>query len=110
MILSSGSPLTATLLKLTRTIPVVFVNIVDPVGERSIRIKVNDGEIVFPQSAVGNLAIVEGKLTKLELTRDQAISQARHEAEEQGRKFDPKSIKKGATIYMIQGAGAIIRD
>ena len=33
LILSSGSPLTATLLKLTRTIPVVFVNIVDPVGQ-----------------------------------------------------------------------------
>jgi hypothetical protein len=87
-----------------------WMNIVDPVGERPIRIKVNDGEIVFPESAIGKLAIVEGKLTKLELTRDQAIAQARHEAEEQGRKFDPRSIKKGTTIYMIQGAGAIIRD
>src|SRR5438552_346805 len=78
-----------------------WMNIVDPVGERRIRIKVNDGEIVFPESAIGKLAIVEGKLTKLELTRDQAIAQARHEAEEQGRKFDPRSIKKGTTIYMI---------
>src|SRR5438132_12190369 len=76
-----------------------WMNIVDPVGQRPIRIKVNDGEIVFPESAIGKLAIVEGKLTKLELTRDQAIAQARHEAEEQGRKFDPRSIKKGTTIY-----------
>jgi hypothetical protein len=87
-----------------------WMNIVDPVGERTIRIKVNDGEIVFPGSAVGKLAIVEGKLTKLELTREEAVAQARHEAEEQGRKFDPKSIKKGVTIYMIQGAGAVIRE
>ncbi len=78
-----------------------WMTIVDPVGERTIRVKVNDGEIVFPKSAVGKLAMVEGKLTKLELTREQAIAQARHEAEEQGRKFDPKSIKKGVTIYMI---------
>ena len=87
-----------------------WMTIVDPVGERTIRVKVNDGEIVFPKSAVGKLAIVEGKLIKLELTREQAIVQARHEAEEQGRKFDPKSIKKGVTIYMIAGAGAVIRD
>ena len=87
-----------------------WMTIVDPVGERTIRIKVNDGEIVFPESAVGELAIVEGKLTKLELTREQVIAQARHEAEEQRRKFDPKSIKKGTTIYMIQGAGALIRE
>src|SRR5260221_1166045 len=60
-----------------------WMNIVDPVGERTIRIKVNDGEIVFPGSAVGKLAIVEGKLTKLELTREEAVAQARHEAEEQ---------------------------
>jgi len=70
-----------------------WMTIVDPVGERTIRVKVNDGEIVFPKSAVGKLAIVEGKLIRLELTREQATAQARHEAEEQGRKFDPKSIK-----------------
>ena len=70
-----------------------WMTIVDPVGERTIRVKVNDGEIVFPKSAVGKLATVEGKLIKLDLTREQAVAQARHEAEEQGRKFDPKSIK-----------------
>src|SRR5262245_27247864 len=87
-----------------------WMNIVDPVGERSIRIKVNDGEIVFPESAVGKLAVAEGKLVKLELSRDQAIAQAQHEAEEQGRKFDPKSIQKGVTMYMLQGVGAVIRE
>ena len=46
----------------------------------------------------------------LELTREEAVAQARHEAEEQGRKFDSKSIKKGFTMYMIEGSGAIIRD
>src|SRR3954453_8555497 len=59
-----------------------WMNIVDPVGERSIRIKVNDGEIVFPQTAVGKLATAEGKLVKLDLTRDEAIERAKHEAEE----------------------------
>ncbi len=87
-----------------------WMSIVDPVGERSIRIKVNDGEMVFPKSAAGKLAIAEGKLIKLELTRQEAVERARHEAEEQGRKFDPKAIKTGATIYLLQGAGAVIRE
>jgi hypothetical protein len=87
-----------------------WMNLVDPVGERSIRIKVNDGEIVFPKSAVGKLAIAEGTLVKLELTREEAIARARHEAEEQGRNFDPKTVKSGGTIYLIQGTGAVIRE
>jgi hypothetical protein len=86
-----------------------WMNIVDPVGERSMRIKVDDGDIVFPQSAVGKLAVAEGKLVKLELTREEAVAEARHEAEEQGRKFDPKSVTKGVTTYMLQGAGAVFR-
>jgi hypothetical protein len=87
-----------------------WMNIVDPVGERAMRIKVNDGEIVFPKSSVGRIAIAEGKLVKLELTREQAIERARHEAEEQGRKFDPRSVKSGGTVYLLQGVGAVIRD
>ena len=87
-----------------------WMNIVDPVGERSIRIKVNDGEIVFPKAAVGKLAIAEGTLVKLVLTREEAIARARHEADEQGRKFDPKTVKSGGTIYLIQGTGAVIRE
>jgi hypothetical protein len=75
-----------------------------------IRIKVNDGDIVFPKDSVGKLAIAEGKLTKLELSREQAAAKARHEAEEQGRKFNPSSVKSGVVIYQIEGAGAVLLD
>ena len=73
-----------------------------------LRVKVNDGDIVFPKEAVGKVAIAEGMLTKLTLTRDQAVAMARHEAEEQGRKFNPASVKTGAVIYQLKGAGAVI--
>ena len=76
----------------------------------TLRIKVDDGVIVFPKDSVGKTAIAEGKLEKMELTRDQMIARAKHEAEEQGRKFDPKSIKIGKTIYQIQGVGAVVLD
>lgn len=87
-----------------------WMALVDPATQATIRVKVNDGEIVFPKDSVGRMAVAEGTLTRIELTRDQAVAHARHEAEEQGRKFDASSIKQGATIYQIQGTGAIILD
>ena len=79
-------------------------------GSKTIRIKVEDGDIVFPKDGAGKIAIAEGKLIKHELTRDQVIAKAKHEAEEQGRKFDPKKIKQGSISYEIQGTGAVIVD
>lgn len=79
-------------------------------GARSIRIKVNDGDIVFPKDAPGRMARAEGKLEKIELSREQAIAQARHEAEEQGRKFDPSTVKAPVTIYQLAGVGAVIEN
>ncbi len=80
-----------------------------PAG-KSIRIKVEDGVIVFPKESIGKTAIAEGKLVKVVLTKEQAIAQARHEAEMNGRKFDPSSIKSGMTFYQIEGTGATILD
>jgi hypothetical protein len=86
-----------------------WINIVED-RNLSMRVKVNDGDIVFPRTAVGKTVVAEGKLIKLELSREQAVARARHEAEEQGRKFNPESIKSGTTIYQIQGSGALILD
>jgi hypothetical protein len=86
-----------------------WTNLVDDNG-KMIRVKVNDGEIVFPKTAVGRSAIAEGTFTKIELTKEQAIARAKHEAEEQGRKFNPASVKSGTTIYQIQGTGAVLLD
>jgi hypothetical protein len=84
-----------------------WMNLVDA-DNKSLRVKVNDGEIVFPKSAIGKTAVAEGKFVRLALTREQTLARARHEAEEQGRKFDPRSIKSGTTIYQIQGSAALI--
>ncbi len=75
-----------------------------------MRIKVNDGEIMFPKDAVGKTATAEGMLKKLVLSKEQAIARAKHEAEEQGRKFDPASVKSGGVLYQVQGTGAVLVD
>lgn len=77
---------------------------------QKIHIKVDDGVIVFPKDAAGRIATVEGKFTKIELTREQAVERAKEEAADSGRKFDPDEVKSGVTIYEIAGAGAVIQS
>lgn len=86
-----------------------WTNLVDDSGN-AIRIKVADGEIEFPKDSIGKTVIAEGTLKKFELTREQAVARAKHEAEEQGRKFNPSSVKSGTIIYQIQGAAAVVLD
>jgi hypothetical protein len=74
-----------------------------------VRIKVEDGVIVFPKDSAGKMAIAEGKFTKTVLTREQAVAAAKEAAEESGRKFDPSKVKSGATLYEIAGTGAVIQ-
>lgn len=87
-----------------------WMALTDTQSGKAIRIKVNDGEIVFPSEAVGKTAIAEGTFTRIEQTREQAIASAKHEAEERGRKFDPSKIKSGTTTYQIRGTGAVVLD
>ncbi len=85
-----------------------WMMLVDPATQAKVRIKVKDGEIVFPKDSIGKIAVAEGKFVKIEMTKEQAIAQAKHEAEENNKKFDPASITGPKTIYQIAGAGAVI--
>jgi hypothetical protein len=88
-----------------------WMALVDPTDStQTIRIDVEGTDIAFPKDSAGKVAIAEGILAKQELTRDQIVARAKHEADEQGRKFDPKSVQRGATFYEIRGTGAVIAD
>jgi len=76
---------------------------------QKIKVKVKDGEIVFPMEAKGKKALVEGEVYEINLTKEQALKQAEHEAEEHGTKFDPSSVKGPVTYYQIKGLGAEIK-
>ena len=79
-------------------------------GEGMIKVKVKDGEIVFPVEAKGSTALVEGKVYKIELTQEKAIEHFQHVAEEKGQEFDPSTITGPMTIYQIKGLGAEIHQ
>jgi hypothetical protein len=76
----------------------------------TIRVKVNDGEIVFPLSAKGKLAKVEGVLEKLELTKEQTKMWKKNQAEEQGEVFDSTCTYEATSIYRLKGIGAVIEE
>ena len=86
-----------------------WMNLTDNQGNL-LRIKVEDGDIVFPKDSVGKVAIAEGKLEKQEMTREQVLTQAKHEAAEAGRAFAPRTVKAGKTMYLLAGTGAVILD
>ena len=87
-----------------------WMMLTDTATGAAVRINVKDGEIVFPKESVGKIAIAEGTFTETKFTHDQAVERARHQAEEQGRKFDPATVKGPVTSYQVQGSGAIIQE
>jgi len=77
-------------------------------NDERIKVKVKDGEIVFPMEAIGSTAMVEGKVYKIELTQEEAVEHFQHVAEEKSIEFDPSTITGPMTIYQIKGLGAEI--
>jgi len=76
---------------------------------QEIRIKVDDGVIVFPVEAMGKTAVAEGTLAKVEMTLEQTVAYKQHHAEEHGEEFDPASVTEPLVYYQIKGTGAVIR-
>ena len=92
-----------------------------------VRIKVDDGAIVFPVGAKGSHAVAEGVFTKIEMSPEEANAYAKHLEKERGQALDvdtaaidlnaakaptaskaPKAPKAPTVIYQIQGTGAVI--
>lgn len=76
----------------------------------TMRVKVDDGVIVFPLTAKGKLAQAEGVFTRFEVPAERVLEMKKHEAEEKGVAFDPKTFKaEPMIVYQIKGTGAVIR-
>ena len=88
-----------------------WIQISDYDENNSIRIKVKDGEIIFPLSAIGSQIIVEGILRKRLFSQDQARNWKVHLAQEKGEVLNPENIKLAAKDmyeYRVECSGAII--
>lgn len=79
-------------------------------GDRTLKVKVRDGEIVFPVSARGKQAVAQGKVEEIEMSRDKYIKFRKHSAEEGGGTFDEASVQGDGPFryYQLAGTGAEI--
>ena len=85
-----------------------WIDLVAAGSDEKLRVKVTDGQIVFPLSAKDHVATVEGVVEKIELTEEQNRAWQAHLAEERGVPFDSTSVKGPATRYQLTGLGAQI--
>ncbi|HQU72561.1 MAG TPA: DUF4920 domain-containing protein [Calditrichia bacterium] len=76
---------------------------------QKVRYKVKDGEIVFPLSAKGHMATVEGVVKRIDLNEKQARNYLEHMAEEQGQAFDSTAHSGPMTIWQVAGGAAEIK-
>ncbi len=75
---------------------------------QTMKVKVDDGVIVFPMTAKGKKARAEGQLYKIEMTLEEAREFLAHQAEEKGETFDPETVEGPMTLYQLKGTGAVI--
>ena len=80
----------------------------------SIRVKVNDGEIVFPMEAKGEKALVEGEIYSYEVEQEAECSgEEKSKCSDEEKKAETGSTcctkaKHTKKVYQIKGLGAVI--
>lgn len=77
---------------------------------QKMKVKVDDGVIVFPLTIKGKKAVAEGELYRIDLDEEQAIGYLEHLAEEKGEVFDSTQVSGPLTIYQLKGHGARIEN
>jgi hypothetical protein len=99
-----------------------WMQVTDPESGDGVRIKVEDGVIVFPYTSMGHEAQAEGIFEAIKLTPEQieARTAAAHQHKE-GATCDKDGPKSSATatgcdllpvneyVYLIRGTGAVIK-
>ncbi|MBI2265516.1 MAG: DUF4920 domain-containing protein [Armatimonadetes bacterium] len=75
----------------------------------SLIFKVKDGVITFPMDAKGKTALAEGVLSARTYTREELIEMGKEHAKEEGKEFDPSTVKGPKTVVRIEGEGAVLK-
>lgn len=80
-------------------------------GGSRMRVRVEDGVIVFPVTAKGKTAVAEGTLEAISMTREQYVGWLKHLAEEQGKPFDAATVGEGPfRIFELRATGAKVQE
>ena len=85
-----------------------WINIASDKEGETVRVKVQDGVIVFPPEIVGDEVIAEGVWTANELTLEQTKEICAAEARKMGEDYDPEDVTTCRTLYQLTGTGAVV--
>ncbi len=85
-----------------------WVNLASDVEGETVRVKVKDGEIVFPPEIVGETVLAEGVWTANELDLETTKEVCANEAKNAGEEFDPADVTSCRTLYQLTGTGAVV--
>jgi len=85
-----------------------WINIASDTEGETVRVKVQDGVIVFPPEIVGDVVVAEGVWTANELTMEQTKKVCAAQAREEGKEFDEGEVTTCMTMYQISGTGAVV--
>ncbi|MDA8621755.1 DUF4920 domain-containing protein [Psychrosphaera sp.] len=77
---------------------------------QTFKIKVKDGDMVFPMAAIGKTAFATGKVQELPMTLERTKQYLAHIAEEMNEEFDPESVTEPKTVYQLVPNGVTIQD
>lgn len=76
--------------------------------EPTFRLKVKDGDMVFPASAKGKTAYAYGSLKAKPMSLEQSKTYLKHRAEEQGEAFDAAKVTSAITLYQFEPVSVLI--
>ena len=88
-----------------------WIEVKDYKSNKTLRVKVKDDVIIFPQDSRTKKTIVNGIFTKLEFTEEQAVNWKIHLAEEKGLNISEDEVEltpSDLIEYRIKGVGAQI--
>jgi len=86
-----------------------WVNVASDSEGEVVRLKVTDGEIVFPPEILGDIITAEGVWTANKLDLETTKKVCSNQADKKGEKFDPDSVTACMTLYQITGTGAFVQ-
>lgn len=88
-----------------------WMELEDKDGKSSLKVKVDDGVIVFPVDSKGKSAVAEGVVESIPMDRERYVAWLEHLAEERGEKLDASTVGEGPfRILQIRGTGARIEE
>ncbi len=85
-----------------------WINVSGDKEGQTVRVKVEDGVIVFPPEIVGDEVIAEGVWTANQLTLEQTKEVCAAEARKKGEDYDPEDVTTCKTLYQLSGTGAVV--